>query len=239
MRALRVVDLRAPAAHLLAERQRHRIHQVRAPGLDDLADVADAAADHRAEVRKRRQQVLLDREQRAQMNRRRNHVVRALAHVDVIVGMHGETGVAAGEVRDHLVGIHVAAGARAGLEDVDRELRVVPAFGDFERRLLDGGGALRIERVELEVRGRRRPLDQPERADELARHAQPADREVLDRTLRLRAPQRVGGDLQLARGCRVRCGNRRSPRATSMQKQAVILRYYSTPVGLKHRSYTS
>ena len=61
MRALAVIDLRAPAAHLLAERHRHRIHQVRAPGLDDLADVADAAADHRTEVSERRQQMLLDR----------------------------------------------------------------------------------------------------------------------------------------------------------------------------------
>src|SRR5688572_33490657 len=43
--------------------------------------------------------------------------------------------LAAGEVRDDLVGIHVAAGARAGLEDVDRELRVVPPFRNFQRRL--------------------------------------------------------------------------------------------------------
>ena len=32
-----MVDLRAPAVELLAERHRHRIHQVRAPGLDDVA----------------------------------------------------------------------------------------------------------------------------------------------------------------------------------------------------------
>src|SRR6185436_13229135 len=63
----RMIDLRVPAAHLLAERQRHRIHQVRAPGLDDVANVADAATDHRTEVCERRQQVLLDGEQCAQV----------------------------------------------------------------------------------------------------------------------------------------------------------------------------
>ena len=194
----RVIDLRAPAAHLLAERQRHRVHQVRASGLDDLADVADAAADDRGQIRERRQQVLLDRQQGAEMNRRRNHVVRALAHVDVIVRMHGDAGIAARDVGDHLVGIHVAAGAGAGLEHVDRELRVVPAFGDFERRLLDCRGARGVEGVEVEIGGRSRPLDQAERTDELPRHAQPADRKVLDRALGLRAPQRVGRDLQLA-----------------------------------------
>jgi hypothetical protein len=194
-----MIDLRVPAAHLLTERQRHRIHQMCAPGLDDLADVTDAATDHRAEICECRQQVLLDGEQCAQMDRGRNHIVRALAHVDVIVGMHCDAGIAAGEVRDHLVGIHVGAGARAGLEYVEREVCVVPAFRHFERGLLDGCCPLGIETVEVEVGRRRGPLDQTERADELARHAQPADLEILDRTLRLRAPQRIGGHLQLAK----------------------------------------
>jgi len=39
--------------------------------------------------------------------------------------------VLAGEVGDHLVGVHVRGGARAGLEDVDRELAVVLAGRDL------------------------------------------------------------------------------------------------------------
>src|SRR4051812_27869962 len=113
--------------------------------------------------------------------------------------MHGNAGIAAREVRDHLVGIHVGAGAGAGLEHVERELRIVPAFRHFERGLLDGRGALGVETVEIEIRRRRGPLDQPERADELARHAQAADLEILERALRLCTPQRVGGHLQLAK----------------------------------------
>ena len=51
--------------------------------------------------------------------------------------MHRQSRVLAREARDHLVRIHVGAGARAGLEHVDRKLRVVAPVGDFERRLLD------------------------------------------------------------------------------------------------------
>src|SRR5262249_25449776 len=41
-------------------------------------------------------------------------------------------------------------------------------------------------------------LDQAERTDELARHPQARNREVVDRALRRRAVQRVGGDLECA-----------------------------------------
>ncbi len=61
-------------------------------------------------------------------------------------------------MRDDLVGIHVAAGARAGLEHVDRELPVVLALDDFQRSFLDRGGALGVDAVELRgVRGRGAP----------------------------------------------------------------------------------
>ena len=55
----------------------------------------------------------------ARWTARREDVVGRLAHVDVVVRVRA----LAGERRDHLVGVHVRGGARAGLEDVDRELR--------------------------------------------------------------------------------------------------------------------
>ena len=60
-------------------------------------------------------------------------------------------GPVAGEVGDHLVGVHVRGGARAGLEDVDRELVVVLALGD---RLAGGGdplGDVAVEQAEVAV----------------------------------------------------------------------------------------
>src|SRR5437762_171689 len=61
-----------------------------------------------------------DAVERGEVHRRREDVVRALAHVDVVVRVD----VFACERRDHLVRVHVGRRAGAGLEDVDRELIV-------------------------------------------------------------------------------------------------------------------
>ena len=59
MRCDAALDLRAPAAELLAERHRHRIHQVRAAGLDDAAPTSRALLLERlAQMLERRQQVV-------------------------------------------------------------------------------------------------------------------------------------------------------------------------------------
>ncbi len=60
-------------------------------------------------------------------------------------------GPVAGEVGEHLVGVHVRGGAGAGLEDVDRELVVVFAGGDG---VAGGGDPLGQVGVEL-ARARR------------------------------------------------------------------------------------
>lgn len=61
-------------------------------------------------------------------------VVGGLGGVDVVVGVHGAAQPGAGEVGDHLVGVHVRGGAGPGLEHVDREVGVVPAVDDLLRR---------------------------------------------------------------------------------------------------------
>ena len=48
-------DLRRPAAELLIEPHRHRIHQVRAAGLDDAGDLARLGLDRRGQMLERRQ----------------------------------------------------------------------------------------------------------------------------------------------------------------------------------------
>jgi hypothetical protein len=88
---------------------------------------------------------------------RREGVVRRLAHVDVIVGMHGLLGahLAAqhfdGAVGDHLVGVHVRLGAGAGLPDDEREVIVELAVDHFLRGLDDGLAELRVELAERHV----------------------------------------------------------------------------------------
>ena len=54
--------------------------------------------------------------------------------------------------------------------------------------------------VQVDLRGG--ALDLRQRADELARHALAGDLEVLQRALRLRAPQAVGGDFDVAESVR-------------------------------------
>ena len=71
----------------------------------------------------------------ADMDGRGDDVVRRLPAVHVIVR------VRAGEVGDHLVGVHVGGGAAAGLEDVHHKLSVEIAAGDAF-----GGAAMRAAR---------------------------------------------------------------------------------------------
>ena len=85
------------------------------------------------------------------VHRRRERVVRRLAHVDVVVRMDGaflalradaEAQPLIGQVGDHFVGVRVGRGAGAGLVDVDREMCVVLAGGDFFARGDDRLGAV-------------------------------------------------------------------------------------------------
>jgi hypothetical protein len=56
-----ISDLRGPRARLLAERDRYRVHQVRAAGLDHVGPFAGPPLDGRREVVQRRQHVAHDR----------------------------------------------------------------------------------------------------------------------------------------------------------------------------------
>src|SRR5438105_732965 len=123
-----------------------------------------------------------------------NHIVAGLAAVDVIVGMRLR------EVADYLVGVHVGGCSAAGLEDIDDELIIVPSGGDFVSGLLDGGGQILRQLARAAVDSRGGAFDQTESSDEGALETQAADREILDRTLRLRAIQSLGGDLHFAHG---------------------------------------
>ena len=95
----------------------------------------------------------------------------------------------AGEVGDHLVGVHVRGGAGAGLEDVDRELVVVLAGGD---RVAGGGdplGQVGVELAQLAVDPRRGGLQPAQPADDRHRHPLAGDREVVDRLGGLATPE--------------------------------------------------
>ncbi len=81
------------------------------------------------------------------MYRRRNDVVAALTHIDVIIRVNLAPEPLACESRDDFVGVHVAARTRPGLEDVHGELRVMLAFGNFHRGALNGLGDIRLQQI--------------------------------------------------------------------------------------------
>ena len=155
-----LAHLRGVAGELLAEGDGHGVHQVRPARLDDVVELLGLLLQRRGQRLEGGKQVVLDLAERREVDGRGEDVVRALAHVDVVVRVH----VVAGERRDHLVRVHVRARARAGLEDVDRKLVVVLALGD---RVAGGGdplGLLGVEQAEVGVRTRGGGLDPAEPA---------------------------------------------------------------------------
>src|SRR5262249_1644413 len=115
-----------------------------------------------------------------------------------IVGMYGLPGTRTGQMRDHLVGIHVRARARTGLKDIDRKLRIVAALSNLTSSLANGSGERGIELTEVLVGHGRGLLDEAESTNEGARHPQTAQSEILYGALGLCAPERIGRNSQLA-----------------------------------------
>ena len=171
-----VLDLLRVAGELLAERQRRCILRMGAADLDDvrpgLAPCRSSALRRCRSAGSRRCVDLLGA---GDVHGRRIGVVRRLAHVDVVVGMHGllRAHLAAqhldGAVGDHLVGVHVRLGAGAGLPDDQREVIVELAVDHFLRGRDDGLADLRVEAAERHVGFGGGALDDAERAHD--RHA--------------------------------------------------------------------
>ena len=161
-------------------------------------------------------QRLADQKERGDTHRRWDSVVGGLRHVDVIVGVD-QLRIAAlaaenldGAVGEDLVGVHVMRGACARLIDIHDEVllpvarqrcaeMVTPVLAkDLVARLDDRVGYTRIEPPSVAVGHRGGALDEHRGAHKCRVRAHPADRVVLDRTLRLRAVERLGRDLHRA-----------------------------------------
>ncbi|MDF9866291.1 hypothetical protein M2437_005273 [Methylorubrum pseudosasae] len=202
--ALQVVAQHARIARpFLPERDRDGILHMGAPDLDDVLPRLRLRGDAVPQLGDGGRQPLPDRDRGGHVHRRREGVVRRLGHVDVVIGMHGIlaperlTGDLAGPVRDHLVDVHVELGAATRHPDVQRKhLRVLSGqnlvadlndelvlrLAEAAIREVDVGGGLFQDRVARH---------------ELTRHPLDPDVEILDRPLRLGAPQLVAGDLHL------------------------------------------
>ncbi len=158
MRSLAALDLLGVPGKLLPQPDRRRVHQMRAADLDHVPELARFRAQRLVKLLQRGHQLVLQRLGRGDVDRRRDHVVARLPHVDVVVRMDGPLradglpGELRAAVRQHLVGVHVRAGARTGLEDVDGEMLIELAVDQFFGGLLDEPGLLGAHLAEFQVR---------------------------------------------------------------------------------------
>ena len=110
-----------------------------------------------------------------------------------------------GAVADHLVDIHVAARATAGLEDIDRKFGIELAGDYFFRRVQHRLDLTIIERVlagagelpEISIGNPTRVLDHPHGANHGRWKTPAADRKVFDRPLSLSPIIRAGRNVYL------------------------------------------
>ncbi len=170
-----------------------------AADLDDVGEILGLPVQRLVQVLERRDQIAGDFLARGDMHDGREGVVRRLAHVHVIVGMHGllRAHDAAEQldraIADHFVGVHVGLRARAGLPDHEREMIVEFSLDDFVGGLADRLREFRVEQAKFLIGHRSRFFEQSEGAHDRLRHALAADLEVHRRALRLCAPIAVGG----------------------------------------------
>ena len=149
------LHLARPAAYFLAHADGGGIHQVGAADLDHVVPGLRLLEERLVQVLQRRQQHLVGLHRDGHVNGGGNGVVRRLAEVYVVVGVHRVLAAAlagknlVGAAGDHLIGVHVGRGAGAGLEDIDHELVVQLSLHHLLGSLHDGLGALFVEVAQL------------------------------------------------------------------------------------------
>ena len=201
-----IIELRDPAGDNLAERDRRRVHQVRAADHHDVGKGVRLGSQRVAQCAHCRQELLVYQVDRRDVHHRRKRVVRRLPAVDIIVRMDRflRADYAARQlnrtVGDHLVRVHVRLRAGPGLEHDERKLGVQTTVDDLLRRAHDQRHLVGGQLAERAVGLSRAFLENPERANNRPSPAKPvdADRKVVDRALRLRAPQTIGRDADFA-----------------------------------------
>ena len=181
---------RGVRAHLLAERDGHGVLQVRAAHLQHILELDGLLLELVGEAAERREEAHRFLVQ-ADLDARRERVVRRLRHVCVIV--RRDDVIAAFRLADHLeravrkdfVHIHVDRRARAALDRVDGEL-----VEEFAREDLVSGGDERVadllrQAARLHVRERGGFFHGCDRLDEVGVDGLSRDVEVVDGAHRL------------------------------------------------------
>ena len=179
-------------AHFLAERDGHGILQVRAAHLEDIFELDGLLVELISKARQRGDELLrlaVD----ADLDARRERVVRRLRHVRVVV--RGDEVVAAFRlaeeferaVREHFVHVHVDGRARAALDRIDGELVEQLAADDFVGRLDERHADAARQAARFHVRKRSGLLHHRDGLDEIGIDRLARDVEIVDGAHRLHA----------------------------------------------------
>src|SRR3954454_1529184 len=150
-RRLHLLELVDVAGELLSERQRRRILEMRTSDLDDVTERVALARERRAQRLHRRQHLIVQRLSGGDVHRGREHVVGRLPHVDIVVRMDEALGAAlaaeelGGTIGEHLIDVHVALRAGAGLPHHQWKFAVVLGGEHLVGRAPDGFGLALIE----------------------------------------------------------------------------------------------
>ena len=136
----------------------------------------------------------MNADRRANVHTRRNNIVAALTHVDMIIGMHLRAEMLSRQTRDNFVSIHIGAGAGARLKHIDRKVLIILPFSYRHRGRLNRNRYVTFQEAELGIRASCRPFYEAECSNKLRRHRDPGDRKIINRTLRLRSPKCIFRD---------------------------------------------
>ena len=178
----------------MAQRQRCRILGMGAANLDNVFEFNRFGIQCRVQFLQPRQQHIARHHANGDMHRSGERVVRGLPHVAVIIRVdrlfaaHHAAQHLDRAVRDHLIGVHIRLGARPGLPDHQREVVVELAVDHLLRGAGDGGAQIFVQIALGNINQSAGLFDHPKRANDRDGLAFPADGEIHDRALRLRAP---------------------------------------------------
>ena len=172
--------------------------------LDDVPPFLRLGGDRVAERLHGGDQPPLHADRRGDMHGGGKRIVGRLAHVDVLVRVDRRLAAErrSGELRraigNHLVDVHVELRSAARHPDAQGKHVVVPAGHDFVAGLHDELELPVGEAPAGVVGDGRGLLHDRVGLDHLSRHQIPADAEIVERALGLRAPEPVGRDPDLA-----------------------------------------
>ena len=178
---------------------------MRATDLDDICKGFALGQQRDTQLGDGGQQLVLDGRHRSHMHGRGIDIVAGLAFVHIVIRVHqtGFTALAAhqlaGPVGQHLVDVHIGLGAGAGLPDHQGELIGVLAREHLIGGRIDGSGFFLVQQTQRLVDAGRGLFDLRQRSNDFTRLLLAADVKILQRALRLRAPELVGGYIDQAK----------------------------------------